>query len=354
MMEYYTAGNYFQKRYDSISRQLGFTARSKEEYTIWKHRLREALSRLIGLGTMSLCPLSPEETESAEEDGYTRTRVIIRTEPGIFMPVYVLKPDAAGNSGKLPAVIAAHGHAGGGKMAAAGVRDIPEVAEAIKQYNYAYGAALVRQGFTVFCPDARGFGERREPGSQGNSGTDVLKSSCFALNAMALPLGQTVTGMWVWDLMRLIDYIKSRDDCDADRIGCAGLSGGGLQTLWLTALDDRIKAAVISGYFYGYKQSLLEMPGNCSCNYVPGLWEKADMGDIGALIAPRPLLIETGDRDELNGRDGVGNVTPQVEITKKAYQLFNAGNNLYHHVFSTGHRWSGEKSIPWLNTHLLQ
>jgi hypothetical protein len=62
----------------------------------------------------------------------------------------------------------------------------------------------------------------------------------------------------------------------------------------LTALYYRIKAAVISGYFYGYKQSLLEMPDNCSCNYVPHLWEKVDMGDMGALIAPRTLLIETG------------------------------------------------------------
>ena len=99
---------------------------------------------------------------------------------------------------------------------------------------------------------------------------------------MGLPLGQTVTGMWAWDLHRLIDYVQTRDDCQADRIGCAGLSGGGLQTLWATALNRRIRCAVVSGYMFGYKQSLLDMHTNCSCNFVPHLYEHLDMGDIAA------------------------------------------------------------------------
>jgi dienelactone hydrolase len=353
-MKYFTASSYYGNRFNSTSRQLGLKAESEEEFRHWKQKIRGVLKRITGIQTMTSAPLLPEETDTVQEDGYTRTHMVIQTEPGIFMPIFVLKPQSGRDRRLYPAVIAAHGHAGGGKMAVAGIREIPEIAAAIDQYNYAYGIDLVRQGFIVFCPDTRGFGERRETGSQGGSGADALKSSCFVLNAMALPLGQTVTGMWVWDLMRLIDYIETRQDCDAARIGCAGLSGGGLQTLWLTALDDRIKCAVISGYFYGYKQSLLEMPENCSCNYVPGLWEQADMGDIGACIAPRPLLIETGDQDELNGRDGVGNVTPQVEITKKAYRLFNAEDKMYHHVFCGGHRWDGRKAVPWLKKHLLQ
>lgn len=116
----------------------------------------------------------------------------------------------------------------------------------------------------------------------------------------------------VWDLMRLVDYIKTRPDCNGDKIGCIGLSGGGLQSLWLAALDDRIMFATVSGYFYGYRDSLLEMNQNCCCNYVPGLWEHVDMGDIGALIAPRALVIESGMQDHLNGRRGIVNVLEQV------------------------------------------
>jgi hypothetical protein len=148
--------------------------------------------------------------------------------------------------------------------------------------------------------------------------------------------------------MRLIDYIETRKDCGPERIGCGGLSGGGLQTLWLSAMDDRVKCAVVSGYFYGYKDSLLKM-FNCSCNYVPHLWEYVDIGDIGALIAPRPLLIETGDMDPLNGERGLVNVTEQVEITRRAYKFLNAGEKLYHHIFEGKHRWNGEITYKFLD-----
>ena len=164
---------------------------------------------------------------------------------------------------------------------------------------------------------------------------------------MAYPLGQTVTGMWTWDLHRLIDYIQARSDCKPDRIGCGGLSGGGLQTLWATALDSRIRCAVISGYLYGVKESLIDL-SHCSCNYVPRLYEYADMGDIAALIAPRPLLIETGTRDDLNGASGIKNVLPQVAIIRKAYRLLNATRSLKHDIFDNEHVWNGIEAVPWM------
>lgn len=348
MKQYYTAKDYFRKRFDVLSRQMAYRAETPEAHRIWKSELRSVLKSLIGIPTMQTCELRATAAPDAVFGDYRRDRVVIQTEPGVFMPVYVLLPGGLKEGEKRPAVIAAHGHAGGGKLATAGVRDVREVAEAIDTYNYGYGVDLVRRGFIVFCPEARGFGERREGVSQGDTGESMLNSSCFQLNNMAVPLGQTVTGMWVWDLMRLIDYIQGRPDCYSNRIGCAGLSGGGLQTLWLASLDDRIHCAVISGYFYGYKQSLLEMPNGCSCNYIPHLWEKADMGDIGALIAPRPLLIETGTQDDLNGEGGIENVVSQVEITKRAYALLGEEDRLYHHVFDTGHRWNGEKAVEWL------
>lgn len=204
----------------------------------------------------------------------------------------------------------------------------------------------------MFCPDARAFGERREWTKQSDREEHFMSSTCIELNHMAICLGLTLTGMWTWDLMRLMDYIQTRDDCDPDRIGCGGLSGGGLQTLWIAAMDDRVKCAVTSGYFYGYKDSLLKLSHNCGCNYVPHLWENVDMGDIGALIAPRPLLIETGDEDPLNGERGAVNATEQVEITRKAYKLFDAEDKLYHHLFRGGHRWNGEKTYEFIGKYL--
>jgi hypothetical protein len=283
-------------------------------------------------------------------DGYTRERVVLQTEPGIWMPVYVLIPDGIGAGERRPAVIAPHGHASAGKYSVAGRADIPEVVDTIRQHNYDYGVQFVRQGLVVFCPDARGFGERREPGRQGAD--SFLYGSCDLLNHMGMPLGQTVTGMWTWDLMRLLDYIESRPECNGAPIGCAGLSGGGLQTLWLSALDERVECAVDSGYFYGYRDSLLQLCENCSCNYVPGLWQLVDMGDIGALLAPRPFFIETGDADGLNGLRGVINTEEQVAITRQAYSLLGADDQLCHQIFPGEHRWWGKRSVPWMAAQL--
>jgi hypothetical protein len=115
-----------------------------------------------------------------------------------------------------------------------------------------------------------------------------------------------------------------------------------------------VRCAVVSGYFYGYEESLLEMHANCSCNYVPHLYEYADMGDIGALVAPRPLLVETGSQDPLNGKSGPRNVKSQVAIARKAYRLLGAGRALRHDVFDGEHRWNGVQAIPWLKRRLAR
>lgn len=347
---FYTTLDAMLARFDATGRRLALRAETAAELEDWRRELRAELRRAICLDTAERVPPSPRVTERVTLDGYLRERVELATEPGVEMPLYVLLPAGQRPGEVRPAVIAPHGHGGGGKLATAGRRDIPAVAEAIERYNYDYGVQLVRRGFAVFCPDARGFGERRELGRQGDE--DLLGKSCDLLNHMALPLGRTVVGMWTWDLMRLIDYIETRPECDPRRIGCAGLSGGGLQTLFLAALDERVRAVVISGYFYGCKDALLRLNGNCSCNYVPGLWQLADMGDIGALIAPRPLLIETGSEDPLNGERGVANAEEQVAIARRAYRLLGAEAHLEHDIFPGGHRWHGVRAVPFLAEHL--
>ena len=336
------------KRWDRVGRKFAYKAKTKAEHARWRRDLLKALKDVTGFSTFQSCPLKPKVTETIRLDGYTRQRVEIQTEPGIIMPFYALVPDG---DGPFPAVLCPHGHASGGKYSPAGRRDIPEIARQIQEYNYDYGVQFVREGFIALCPDARGFGERQEPHTkweQAGKPDGILIQSCQYLNQMGYPLGQTVTGMWAWDLHRLIDYVETRKDCVPGRLACAGLSGGGLQTLWASGFDERIKCAVVSGYFYGYKESLLEMHWNCSCNFVPHLYELADIGDVAGLIAPRPLLIETGDQDPLNGASGMKNVTTQLKMTRKAYRTLGVDASLRHHVFPGGHKWSGVEAIPWV------
>ena len=320
----------------------------------WRAAARRHLAIITGIESLRRTAPQPIVTESVQCKGYVRQRMEIYTEPSVVMPLYALLPDDLRTGERRPVVIAPHGHGSGGKNMTAGRRDIPAVADTIERYNGAYAERFAQAGLIVFAPDARAFGERREPVGQANDEDSFMRSTCTPLNYAAISLGQTVTGMWAWDLMRLVDYVRTRDDCDSSRIGCAGLSGGGLQTLWLAAMDDRICAAVVSGYFYGYRDSLLDLNSNCGCNYVPGLWQAVDMGDLGALVAPRPLLIETGDEDTLNGARGLANVYEQVAITRQAYNLHDAGDRLVHDVQPGEHQWFGVTAEPWLIGHLTK
>ena len=349
---YYTSMEHLLGVYDQEHRKLGFSAGNEREYREWKRNTREKLAEITGFGKMQTCDLQTRLLESIRLDDYRRDRLLIQTEPEVWMPFYVLVPDGMRAGEKRPCMIAPHGHGSAGKFSPAGRMDIPSVREAIERYHYDYGVQFVRKGYITFCPDARGFGERREWTKQTDSEADFLTSTCMQLNHMAICLGLSLTGMWTWDLTRLIDYIETRGDCIAEQIGCGGLSGGGLQTLWLSAMDDRIKCAVVSGYFYGYRDSLLKLSGNCGCNYVPHLWENVDMGDLGALIAPRALLIETGSADPLNGERGLENVLEQLAITREAYALFEAENRLVHHIFDGSHMWNGKKTFAFLERHI--
>ena len=339
---YYDSRKHFDRYFRSHARQMGMRAPTPAHLRAWATAARKKLIDLLGLKRMRPTSPRPRMTESVDCGDYLREHWLMQTQRYVTLPFYLLRPKGAG--GPLPAVICPHGHGGGGKAAVAGVGANPAVAKAIQEYNYDYGVQFARAGLLAFCPDARGFGERQEREAR----ADVLASSCHMLQLMGGPLGIPVAGMWTFDLMRLMDHIQRRRDVRRGRVGCAGLSGGGLQTLYFAAADTRVACAVISGYFYGARESLLQMPGNCQCNMVPHMWENFDQGDVGAMIAPRPLLIETGDADTLNGAPGLANVFPQVKIARKAYSLLKAQDRLRHDIFAGQHRWHGTEAVGWM------
>lgn len=348
---YYTTIKHMINIYHDQGRKLAFKAETVSEYEDWKKIVREKLIDISGISKMKSGSLCCELISSEKMDGYRRDKVLLETCSEVWMPMYILIPDQISKNKKPPCIIAVHGHGGAGKESIAGNRQRDDVSERIDFYNYDYGLKFVKQGYVVFCPDARGSGERRETLQQGEETENVLNSSCYDLNNAAISMGQSLLGMWTWDLMRLIDYIETLNYCDGKAIACCGFSGGGLQTLWLSALEDRISCAIISGYFHSFKDAILRT-NHCGCNFVPHLWENVDIGDMGAIIAPKPLLIESGNQDPLNGERGIKDVYEQVEITRAAYRLCRVEDNLHHHVFSGGHLWNGDKSIKFLEKYL--
>lgn len=348
-MGYYTSQEHFERLFENTARTYTVQAEDKDAFLKWKDEFRRELVSLLGMDKMKKCPPRAEILEEVPCRGYTRRKICIHTEEDIVMPFYMLIPDGLQKGEKRTVLIACHGHSSCGKEAVAGVREKGCISDTIDHYHYNYGEIFAQKGYIVFAPDARGFGERRERYDQGEEAEKMLTSSCGYLNAMALSLGQTVLGMWLWDLQRLADYALSCP-CVNGHVCCVGLSGGGMQSLWLAALDERMECSVVSGYFYGYLQSLL-INYNCWCNYVPGLWERADISDIASLICPRPLLIETGSQDSLNGKDGLGNVLPQVEKVRQSMRLFGKEENLVHDIFDGEHRWNGDKAYGFVEKH---
>lgn len=336
------------RKFDRFARQDCFRGQSVEEFEEWREKTRRLLSGLLGLEKMEECDLHPITMEEAVTlpDGIRREHIRIQTEPDIWMTMYLLIPADADPNTRL--FLCPPGHNGAGKYTVAGLGEYGAIKEKIEQYQYDYGMQLAKKGFVAVCPDCRGFGERREEVADAKDPVLGLKGDCYWLAHMGEPLGIPAAGMLVWDLMRLIDYLELRNEWDTEHIGCLGFSGGGMQTLYLVALDERIQYAVISGYMYGFRDALLTLNRNCSCNYIPHLWEHLDMGDIASLIAPRPLVIQSCRQDRLNGPRGIVNAVEQAAVIEKAYRLCHAEKLPLHDICEGGHQWHGERLDMYL------
>lgn len=339
---YYTTLEYYLKQYENNEREYAFRATTLEEYATWKVALRE---RLVEIAGINRCIPVQSEAQFVRRDlveELVADYYVLETEPGIVMPFYLLCPEdnsveavEGKKSSAHPILLIPHGH-GGGKRET-------------MLYQKTFIKEALEDGFWVVCPDERGSGDRREFPQQGEETDKVRANSHRELLQLGIGFGRTVIGTAVWDLMRLSDWLLARQET-SNCLVCAGMSGGGQQVLWFAALDDRVSAAIVSGYFYGVKESLIELPQNCACNFVPHLFETADMGELGALIAPRPFFVESGECDPLSGRSRIANVLGQIEVTKRAYELFGAEENLLHSVHSGGHEWRGEGMRDFLRS----
>lgn len=346
-MKYYTTMDYFANLYDRVARQYPADVSGRDQYEAWKKDIRIRLAEAVGLNLCQQASAEPVLLDVMEAENYTREHWVIQTEPGVRMPFFLLKPLEGCNGGL---VINPHGH-GGGKEGNVGDPQNPAVKASNRDpAKKSFAEELVQAGYYVACPDARGSGERREIKQQGDLPENWRSSSHKEISQMAVGLGMSMIGMMTWDLMRLLDHlIHTLPDLDPEKVACAGMSGGGHQSIYFAALDERVKCVVTSGYMYGFKEALLKQPSNCSCNYAPNLWKLIDMGDIGAMIAPRPLFVESGRYDPLAGANGLENVYPQVQIAREAYELLGKGECLVHSVHEGGHQWNGTGVIDFIN-----
>ena len=354
---YYEDEPALRDRLKREGRSAAFKGATPGDFEAWQIATRDRLFDLLGLSIMDRAPIEVRELDRVQiAGGIVRTHAMLQVERDVWMPFYLLEPQTPkfDAHGCKRCYICPHGHQGAGAASVAGVTGVPAVDDAVRKFNYDYGLRLARMGYVTVCPDSRGWGSRRDWKGQGDDENSYLRGTCLNQARMAEPLGLTVAGLNAWDNMRLIDYLETRGDIAMDALGCFGFSGGGYMTLYLAALDPRVRKAFVSGYLYGVDDSLLHLNGNCSCNYTPGLWRLLDMGDIASLIAPRPLLVQSCEKDHLNGARGLANVDEQLSIVRDAYGLVGHADDLLHEVCPGGHHLGVAylaEDIEWLDGH---
>jgi dienelactone hydrolase len=289
-------------------------------------------------------------TDREERDGFTLETVRLRATPAYEIPARLLVP--SGRKGRAPGVVAIHCHSGRyvwGHQKILSHPDDPAVLREFRDraYGRPYAEWLARCGYVVIVIDGFYFGERRlrpeqldpatapgefreplrqlaqlKPGAPDwLAAVDSLCSRFEHLTAKTIfTAGATWPGMLVWDDMRAVDYLCSRPEVDPSRIGCVGLSIGGLRTAHLAAADPRIKVACVAGWMTEFREQLRNhLRSHTWMIYIPGLYRSLDLPDAVAMTAPGALLVQQCGRDALYPISGMkGAVEKLTRIYAKA------------------------------------
>ncbi len=274
-------------------------------------------------------------------NGCTAQKHCVEICTGLNMLVWILKPEKL--TTPAPAVVALCGHG-------YGVRQIVGVSKNgkakklryIDNYQKTFALKLAQRGCIVAAPELVGFGEARLE-------KDLIKpfylSSCDELSHHLLPHGLTLASLRIYQAMCCADILYNMEETDKEKLGCMGISGGGLTALYASVLDERINRIAISGYVNSFKSSILSL-WHCPDNYFPDVLSSGEIFDFACALAPRTLVVESGVKDKLFPIDASRKAHTQLRYI---YALYSAENNLTIDEFNGKHMVNGEKAFAILS-----
>lgn len=243
-----------------------------------------------------------------EREGYLLEKLLLSLNGLEPVPAYFTRPLGAG---PFPTILYNHAHGGDYEL---GKDELIKGRKALQDPPYAQ--ALAQQGYAALCIDTWAFGERR-----GRTELEIFKLMLWS--------GQVMWGMMVYDSLRAVDYLVSRPDVDASRLGTLGISMGSTMAWWTAALDPRIKVCIDICCLTDYQALIAArgLDGHGIYYYVPRLLQHFTTAQINALIAPRPHLSLAGLYDRLTppaGLDAIDRELRQVyaaEGSPEAWRL---------------------------------
>lgn len=254
----------------------------------FKTNKREKLYSLLGDLPERSQPVTVKKINELNKGDYTLEVLLLDAEVCRFIPAYFARPQNV--TGKMPVVLFNHSHGGNYSL---GKTELIQSSDYLQKPSYA--TQLTSMGFGVLCIDMLGFGERR-----GKAESEIFKELLWK--------GQVMWGRMIYDNIRALDFLSTREDVDSSRIATLGMSMGGLMAWWLSALDERIKVCIdIAAQVDA--ETLMANRGldhHGFYSYVPSLLKYFRTSDIQRLIAPRHHLSVVGNDDKLTPYEGLG------------------------------------------------
>ena len=284
-----------------------FPGYTKAEWTEKSAVLRQQIRVANGLvPTHESTPLNAEIFGRIEREDYSVEKVYFEPLPGFFTTGNLYRP--LGKQGPFPGIVSPHGHWGRGRLENIERGSIPG-----RCINFA------KQGYVIFAYDMIGY---NDSGKQIEHGYGGAHEGLWGLSAMGLQLQNSISS---------IDFLESLPDVDNERIGCTGASGGGTQTFILTAVDERIKVSAPVNMISA------TMQGGCICENAPNLRLDASNIEIGALMAPRPLLLVSATGDWT-----VKTPTVEYPAIRSIYAHFDAEDKVHQVQVDAEHNYNKE------------
>jgi dienelactone hydrolase len=308
---------------------------TNDDIHAYQQRLKDFFVDRIG-GMPERTPLNPQVVDTIDGDGYRIEKIIFESQPGFYVTGLMFLPEG---DGPFPGVLVPCGHSANGKA------------------NEGYQRAcilLARNGMAAFIFDPIGQGERHqildENGKNRTAGTQ--EHMYTGVNSMLV--GRDTATYAIWDGIRAIDYMVSRSDIDAERIGCAGNSGGGTQTAYFMALDDRIKAASPSCYITTFPRLIETIgPQDHEQDIFGQLAFGMDHPDYIIMRAPKPTLICAATEDFFD----IQGTWDAYRQAKRIYTRMGYPERVDLAETDTGHGWNEglrTSMARWMRRWLLE
>ncbi len=322
--------NAFVKRQAAALRSGDVAPATADEWSKTRTKLRAELLRAWGGFPEVSCSLEPQVLGQLDRDGYRVERIVFQTMPDVWMTANAYVPDAAKDE-KVPAVLCVHGHWPGAKQ------------DPVVQSRC---IGLAKLGFFVLCVDAFGAGERGVEKKLGEYHGEMT-------GAMLFLTGRPLSGIQVYENMRAVDYLQSRPEVDGEHIGITGASGGGNQTMYAGAFDERFRCVVPTCSVGNYQAYL--SAACCMCEVVPGILKHTEEGNVLGLAAGRGLMVTSATQDAF--QFSVDQAKISVMRARQITKLDPAAKALAvaHTIIQSPHHYNQpmrEAMYGWMTLHL--